>query len=106
MSWPLLSSARVVAAMSSCNALPVIMEISPTITAGCITKTFISFFILAAGLTAQGGSSNILVIAVPAELVLAQVVDHVWCVECLFKCVACVNRKGRVGVSCNSCWGV
>jgi hypothetical protein len=27
MSWPSLSSARVVAAMSSCNALPVIMEI-------------------------------------------------------------------------------
>ena len=81
MSWPLLSSARVVAAMSSCNALPVIIKISPTITAGCITKTFISFFILAAGLTAQGGSSNILVIAVPAELVLAQVVDHVWSVS-------------------------
>ena len=38
MSWPLLSSARVVAAMSSCNALPVIMEISPTTIAGCIEK--------------------------------------------------------------------
>jgi hypothetical protein len=25
--------------MSSCNALPVIIEISPTMTAGCISKT-------------------------------------------------------------------
>src|SRR5713226_2938945 len=27
------------AAMSSCNALPVIVEISPTMTAGCISQT-------------------------------------------------------------------
>src|SRR6266849_6374194 len=25
------------------------------------------------------------------------------CVECVLECVTCVNRKGRVGVSCNGC---
>ena len=35
MSSPRLKTDRVVAAMSSCNAYPVIMEISPTIRAGC-----------------------------------------------------------------------
>src|SRR5271165_7157883 len=38
MSRPLRTSTWTVDAMSSCNALPVIMEISPTTTAGCIEK--------------------------------------------------------------------
>jgi hypothetical protein len=38
MPWPLRNSSRVVSAMSSCNVLPVIMEISPTTIAGCIAK--------------------------------------------------------------------
>ena len=41
---------------------------------------------------------NILVVAVPAELVLAQAVDHVRCLECVFACVASVNGEGRVGL--------
>src|SRR5262249_305539 len=39
MSWPLRISTWAVAAMSSCNELPVKIEISPTTTAGCINKT-------------------------------------------------------------------
>src|SRR6266403_1530658 len=38
MSRPLRTKTPTVDTMSSCNALPVIMEISPTTTAGCIEK--------------------------------------------------------------------
>ena len=39
MSWPRAMKLRAMRAMSSCNAQPLIVEISPTSTAGCMTQS-------------------------------------------------------------------
>jgi hypothetical protein len=39
MSWPRAMKDRAMRAMSSCNAQPLIVEISPTSTAGCMTQS-------------------------------------------------------------------
>jgi hypothetical protein len=45
--------------------------------------------------------SNILIVAVPAEIVLAQAVDHMTCLKCVLECVARVNGEDPVRISCN-----